>query len=91
MTMSARLVYQRSEPPPLWRRIGNGIMIVIHAFIEAYHLRKSIRALEKLDDRMLADIGVTRSGIEAAVRDGERKTSPVPQVAEATAPMAKAA
>ena len=82
---------QRAWPRPIWRRFGDGIMIVIQSFVEAYHLRKGIRQLEQLDDRMLADIGVTRSGIEAAVRDGERKTSTVPHVAEAMQPMAKAA
>ena len=87
--MSARLVYQRPEPPPVWRRIGHGIMIVIHAFIDAYHLRKGIRELESLDDRMLADIGITRSGIEAAVRDAGRTT--VQNVAVTTQPWAKAA
>src|SRR5262245_22577327 len=33
-------------------------------------LRSAVRALHLLDDRMLADIGVTRGEIESAVRDG---------------------
>ena len=33
-------------------------------------LRSAVRELERLDDRMLADIGVTRGEIESAVRDG---------------------
>jgi uncharacterized protein YjiS (DUF1127 family) len=34
--------------------------------------RKTRDALNSLDDRMLADIGVTRGGIDAVVRDIER-------------------
>jgi uncharacterized protein YjiS (DUF1127 family) len=33
-------------------------------------LRSAVRELQQLDDRMLADIGVTRGEIESAVRDG---------------------
>jgi len=33
-------------------------------------LRSAVRQLHRLDDRMLADIGVTRGEIESAVRDG---------------------
>jgi uncharacterized protein YjiS (DUF1127 family) len=33
-------------------------------------LRSAVRELQRLDDRMLADIGVTRGQIESAVRDG---------------------
>jgi uncharacterized protein YjiS (DUF1127 family) len=71
--MSARLVYQSPPPPPVWRRLVNAIVIVIEAFVEAYHLRKSIRALQKLDDRMLADIGVARHQIPDLVRNVERR------------------
>jgi uncharacterized protein YjiS (DUF1127 family) len=33
-------------------------------------LRSAIRELHQLDDRMLADIGITRGEIESAVRNG---------------------
>lgn len=33
-------------------------------------LRRAVRELHRLDDRMLADIGITRGEIGSAVRDG---------------------
>jgi uncharacterized protein YjiS (DUF1127 family) len=33
-------------------------------------LRSAVRELQRLDDRMLADIGLTHGEIESAVRDG---------------------
>src|SRR6516162_1008802 len=42
-------------------------------------LRSAVRELQRLDDRMLRDIGVTRGEIESAVHDGRplsRKTKP---------------
>lgn len=35
-----------------------------------WYLRRAIRALGRLDDRMLADIGLTRGDIEFVVRSG---------------------
>jgi uncharacterized protein YjiS (DUF1127 family) len=37
---------------------------------DARCLRSAIRELHELDDRTLADMGITRCGIETAVRDG---------------------
>jgi uncharacterized protein YjiS (DUF1127 family) len=74
MTMP-RLVYQSLKPRPRfsWRRLSDGIVMLIESFAEARRLRQAMRALHKLDDRMLADIGIGRGGIEAAVRDANRK------------------
>lgn len=35
---------------------------------QRWRLRTGTRRLERLEDRMLADIGISRSGIHAAVR-----------------------
>jgi uncharacterized protein YjiS (DUF1127 family) len=60
-----------SAPKPrrtLWRKLVDGIVLLIDAYAEARRMRLGMRELSQLDDRMLADIGVARSGIEAAVR-----------------------
>src|SRR5262245_56343996 len=43
---------------------------VLHALAARRCLRRAIRELHRLDDRTLADIGVTRGEIESAVREG---------------------
>lgn len=42
---------------------------VIHAIRRYIQSRSTERALSQLDDRMLADIGLTRSRIKSAVAD----------------------
>jgi uncharacterized protein YjiS (DUF1127 family) len=54
--------------PALWRKLVNGIVLLIDAYAEARRMRLGMRELSQLDDRMLSDIGVARSGIETAVR-----------------------
>jgi uncharacterized protein YjiS (DUF1127 family) len=43
---------------------------VLHDLTARRCLRRAIRELRQLDDRTLADIGVTRGEIESAVREG---------------------
>jgi uncharacterized protein YjiS (DUF1127 family) len=77
---SERPVPQRSAlQRPAWRRVADAIVVVFEAFLEARAMRLALRDLHGFDDRMLADLGISRSGIEAAVRDGgpeRRRTQP---------------
>ncbi len=43
------------------------------AVARRWRLHHGIRQLERLDDRMLADIGVSRSEIHGAVRGRDRR------------------
>jgi uncharacterized protein YjiS (DUF1127 family) len=106
MTANPSVVYQGPKPIPkskpvpkpvpkprsLWRRLRNGVANLIAALVQAHRMRQGIRALQGLDDRMLADIGVPRSGIEAAVRNGDRKARLAPGIeGRPSRPMAMAA
>lgn len=53
---------------PLARWVRDGVQ----AFGEELHRREAIRVLGEAEDRMLADIGITRSAVEAAVLRGRR-------------------
>jgi uncharacterized protein YjiS (DUF1127 family) len=54
-----------------WIRVAAvGSARVLHDLAARRCLRRAIRELHQLDDRTLADIGITRSEIESAVREG---------------------
>jgi uncharacterized protein YjiS (DUF1127 family) len=54
-----------------WLRVvAVGSIRVLHDLAARRCLRRAIRELHQLDDRTLADIGVTRGEIESAVREG---------------------
>ena len=54
-----------------WLRVfAVGSTRVLHDLAARRCLRRAIRELHRLDDRVLADIGVTRGEIESAVREG---------------------
>jgi len=55
----------------LWRAtLGNLIKRWIATIRSKFQVRRAIHALMALDDRRLADIGLTRGAVEHAVRDG---------------------
>ena len=69
-------------PSRMTSSIGSSVKTVSSYFAETWLLfaawkagRDTRHALNALDDRMLADIGVSRGGIEAVVRDIERRKS----------------
>jgi uncharacterized protein YjiS (DUF1127 family) len=53
-----------------WNRIAAGVQICLGPLVA--HLRRlsAARELERLDDRMLKDIGISRSDISRVVRYG---------------------
>ena len=50
--------------------ITMGFVRLVRHLVDEQRVRSDIRALQKLDDRTLADIGVRRDGIEYIVRNG---------------------
>jgi len=53
-----------------WLRVAVRSARVLHGLAARRCLRRAIRELHALDDRTLADIGVTRGEIESVVREG---------------------
>lgn len=71
----------RAVPPPLGRKgswveqtsggfasLGRGILRLIGKALAEHHARRAARELNRLDDRMLRDIGLSRSSIDHVVR-----------------------
>ncbi len=52
------------------RRFGMFLSSVLRAYVRWYGRRAAAHHLQGLDDRMLGDIGISRSQIESAVNDG---------------------
>ena len=50
--------------------LGRADVRIVQGLSAGYRLRNDIRALQQFDDRMLADIGVSRHGIDWVVRNG---------------------
>ncbi|MEM6438989.1 MAG: DUF1127 domain-containing protein [Pseudomonadota bacterium] len=50
------------------RRVGEAFETLLADWRQARAVRRTMRDLQALDDRTLADIGLERAGIEAAAR-----------------------
>ena len=67
------------RPSRLWAAIGRGVSRSVAAIRQAHERRELIRELSAKDDRLLADIGITRDQIsevaDAAVNRGPAHAS----------------
>jgi uncharacterized protein YjiS (DUF1127 family) len=61
---------QAGPNPGLLRRIANSLGGRTRAYFEARTLRSTVRVLQSMDDRMLADVGLTRGEIHSIVYGG---------------------
>jgi uncharacterized protein YjiS (DUF1127 family) len=65
----------QAEPGPgLLRRIASTLGGWLRAYIERRTLRSTVRVLQGMDDRMLADIGMRRGEIHSIVYGGSDPT-----------------
>jgi uncharacterized protein YjiS (DUF1127 family) len=65
-----------AAPPDRRRRLGIVVRSLATEFARRRRLRRGLDALHSLDDRMLADIGITRSEADRVVRDGRWSGEP---------------
>ncbi len=65
---TAQFRINRARSGVIWRIVSRGLLEIQN------HLReqRAIAQLEKLDDRLLQDIGIDRSEIRVAVMEGQR-------------------
>lgn len=73
----AQVLAAESTLQDLLRRFGQAIMQRFEVIAQARTRRLAADELRRLDDRMLADIGLTRSEIDSVLDDasGERRRS----------------
>ena len=59
----------------LLRRYGEALVRAFRHVSDEWIVKRAIAELQALDNRMLQDIGLTRSEIESCVRHGQRSRS----------------
>jgi len=62
----------------LLRAIGSGV----RQLVEWNRYRKDLRELQRMDDRLLADIGISRSDLELLVNQGRRVPEATPALTD---------
>jgi uncharacterized protein YjiS (DUF1127 family) len=74
---------QAAPSPGMLRRVASSMGGFMRAYLEQRTLRSTVRALQAMDDRLLADIGMTRGEIHSVVYGGASdKTRRLRTVAE---------
>jgi uncharacterized protein YjiS (DUF1127 family) len=61
---------QTGPNPGLLRKTINSLIGMARAYFEQRTLRSTVRALQAMDDRLLADIGMSRGEIHSVVYGG---------------------
>ena len=65
-----RTTYIQRPRVRLAGRIRQAALVAWRAYVKWYNRRAAYHYLGSLDDRMLQDIGISRSQIDSAIRDG---------------------
>lgn len=67
---SSRSAYLLPSRQGIVGRFRQAAQAAWRAYVKRYNRRAAVHHLNNLDDRMLRDIGISRSQIESAVRSG---------------------
>ena len=56
-----------------WRRVWEAFALLMRNVAEERVVKRAIEEMNRLDDRTLRDLGITRSEIESRIRHGKQK------------------